>query len=86
MFDEDFNNVALAVTGGGVEINEHIPGDVNSDGSVNNKDAVLLLRYVAGYSVTVNEDAIDTNGDGSVNNKDAVLLLRYVAGYSVTIH
>ncbi|MBO4216441.1 MAG: Ig-like domain-containing protein [Clostridia bacterium] len=57
-----------------------VPGDVNGDGSVNNKDVVTLFRYVAGSNVKVNEYALDVNGDGKVTNKDVVTLFRYVSG------
>ena len=59
---------------------ETVKGDINGDGVANNKDVVLLFRYVNGSPVTVNKDAVDVNGDGSVNNKDVVALFRYVSG------
>lgn len=67
-----------------ISINEEevlkLPGDINDDGNVNNKDVVALFRYVSGSSVTVNVAAVDINGDGSINNKDVVALFRYVSG------
>ena len=62
-----------------------LPGDVNGDGFVNNKDVVALFKYVSGENPDVNETALDVNGDGSVNNKDVVLLFKYVSGGDVTI-
>jgi sulfur carrier protein ThiS len=62
-----------------------VPGDVNGDGTVNNKDVVLLFRYVSGTDVEVNIAALDVNGDGSVNNKDVVTLFRYVSGADITL-
>ena len=53
-------------------------GDLNGDGSVDNKDVVTLFRYVS----TNTEDAdlkYDFNGDGEVDNKDVVSLFRAVS-------
>ena len=56
-------------------------GDVNQDGKINNKDIVLLQRYIAGgWDVELNEASADINKDGTINNKDVVLLQRYTAG------
>ena len=64
------------------EIEISLPGDINSDGSVNLKDVVLLARYVAGWeNLTVNEAAIDINGDGLVDLNDVNHLARYLAGW-----
>ena len=85
VFDANLENVAMKVENGLITVHETIPGDINGDGSVNNKDAVLLFRYVAGWQIDVGNALVDLNGDGSVNNKDAVLLFRYVAGWDVKI-
>ena len=85
VFDFDLNNLPLNVQNGQVNVYHGIPGDINGDRVVNNKDAVLLFRYVAGWDIEVETAALDINGDGSVNNKDAVTLFRYVAGWDVTI-
>lgn len=81
VFDSEYNTIALNVTNGLVNIYEGIPGDIDGDKKVNNKDAILLFRYVAGWSVTVDFGALDVNGDGKANNKDAITLFRYVAGW-----
>ena len=64
----------------------HIPGDINGDGDVNNKDLTRLFKHLSGYEVEVVEAALDVNGDGSVNNKDLTRLFRYLSGYEVEIH
>ncbi len=61
------------------------PGDINGDGSVNNKDVVALFKYVSGGGTDVNIIALDVNGDGSVNNKDVVALFKYVSGGDVEL-
>ena len=56
-----------------------LAGDINKDGEVNNKDVVVLFRYLSGTSDDVDEAACDTNGDGEIDNKDVVTLFRYVS-------
>ena len=52
-------------------------GDINGDGSVDNKDVVLLFRYVSGKSAY--DPLYDYNEDGAVDNKDVVALFRFVS-------
>lgn len=79
VFDSDFNNIPLNVTNGSVMVMTMLPGDINGDGAVNNKDAIVLFRYLAGWGVTLATDFVDINGDGKLNNKDAIVLFRYIA-------
>ena len=58
---------------------EYKKGDVNGDGSLNNKDVVRLFRYTSGDKVECVREASDFNGDGLINNKDVVLLFRYLS-------
>ncbi len=62
-----------------------IAGDVNRDGSVNNKDVVALFKSVSGGDVEVDRTACDCSGDGAVNNKDVTLLFKYTSGGNVEI-
>ena len=64
---------------------DYEPGDINGDGTVNNKDLTRLMKYLAGEDVNVVEDALDVNGDGNVNNKDLTRLMKYLAGEDVSI-
>lgn len=63
-----------------------LPGDINGDGSVNNKDVTRLFQYLSNYDVVVVERALDTNGDGSVNNKDLTRLFQYLSDWDVEIY
>ena len=57
-----------------------LAGDCNGDGNVDNKDVVVLFRFVSGNKAGAVEDNCDYNGDGEINNKDVVFLFRYVSG------
>ncbi|MBR4910921.1 MAG: dockerin type I repeat-containing protein, partial [Clostridia bacterium] len=63
----------------------HIPGDIDGDGEVNNKDLTRLFQYLSDWDVEVNEAALDVNGDGKVNNKDLTRLFQYLSDWDVEI-
>lgn len=65
---------------------QYLPGDINGDGIVNNKDLTRLMKNLAGEDVTVVQAALDINGDKTVNNKDLTRLMKYLAGESVEIY
>ena len=67
-------------------IPDHVPGDINGDGKLNNKDVTRLQKYLAGEEVDINPAALDVNGDGKVNNKDLTRLQKYLKGDDVEIH
>ena len=55
---------------------------MNSDGKIDSKDAVLVLKSYAESLVSGNKStdlAGDINNDGSVDSKDAVIILKYYA-------
>lgn len=62
-----------------------IPGDVDDNQSVDMNDAMLLLRYVAGEQVTINQSNADVNGDGKVDIQDALVMLQQQAGWGVKL-
>ncbi len=64
----------------------YIPGDINDDGKVNNKDLTRLFQYLSDWDVTVNSLALDVNGDGKVNNKDLTRLFQYLSDWDVKIY
>lgn len=58
-----------------------IPGDCNGDGETDNKDVVLLFRYLSGANVKVIFEALDFNQDKETDNKDVTMLFRYLSSH-----
>jgi hypothetical protein len=59
-----------------------ILGDVNGDGSVDNRDVAYLARYLAGWEgYTIVGDAADVNRDGLINDADVIYLSRHLSGW-----
>lgn len=86
-YDADDNPLDLCYEDGIVNVYNYIPGDINCDGAVTNKDGTALLRYLAGWTLEdIDVNALDTDGDGAVTNKDGTRLLRYLAGWDVEVH
>ncbi len=61
-------------------------GDVNEDKKINNKDYAALMRYLNGWSVTINIYACDLNRDEKTNNKDCAILMQYLNGWHNCLH
>ena len=79
-------DITVYVENGGVTVKNYLPGDINGDGIVSNRDAARLMQYLAGWDVEFIEDALDVTGDGVVNNRDAARILQYLAGWDVELH
>lgn len=59
-----------------------VTGDMTGDGIINNRDVVMMNKYLLN-KVEAQECqtiATDVNGDGYVNNKDAAMVARYMVG------
>ena len=54
-------------------------GDVNGDKTINLYDVTRLLQYLAGWNLTVKDQA-DCNRDGNIDLFDATCILRKIAG------
>ena len=53
-----------------------IPGDLDRDGDITARDALLLLHAVLNAAVTPEMSLADMNGDGALSLADVLLLLR----------
>jgi hypothetical protein len=78
-----------AVTGTG------IPGDIDADGQVNNRDLIALRLYMdqkASQPLEVREipvvpEALDVDGNGvSAEASDFDALMKYLSGWDITLH
>lgn len=57
-------------------------GDSDGDGEVSDWDAILLSRYLSGWKVEIDLEAMDLDGDGEITDWDGILLDRYLAGWT----
>ncbi len=88
VYNAAWESVPFAVRSGSVTViptPTQLPGDVNSDGKQNNKDLVLLLRYLNGWNVIVDEDHADVDGNGKLSTADILLLQQYLNGWDVEL-
>ena len=70
-----------------IDVNRVIlPGDINSDYLVDNRDLTRLFQYLTDWDVEVEEKTLDVNGDGEINNKDLTRLYQYLSGWEVEIY
>ncbi|MBR3474643.1 MAG: InlB B-repeat-containing protein [Oscillospiraceae bacterium] len=86
IYNADEENQPFQTVPGEIEIFTYIPGDINGDGIVSNKDLTRLQRYLRGQNLEVVEAALDVNGDGKISNKDATRLQRYLKHGDVEIY
>jgi predicted peptidase len=79
----DMTSGSIVVRGinGAVVVDNNYPiGDVSQDGEIDNRDLIMIARYLVGL-VEFNEkqlEAADFNEDDIVNNTDLVLIARYI--------
>ena len=86
VYDISETNIDFAVQNGEIIIADYLPGDINGDGYVNNKDLTRLFQYLSDWDVEVVQAALDVNGDGSINNKDQTRLFQYLSDWDVAIY
>lgn len=72
-----------SVASSGIFANALLLGDANGDGLLDNKDVVLLFRFVSGTAKGAVEANCDYNNDKSIDNKDVVALFRALSGGSI---
>ncbi len=86
IYNTKVEDVKFYTVAGSIEIVDVLIGDVNSDGSVDNLDRLVLTRYLAnwkGYtSDQINPIGADVNCDGSIDNLDRLILARHLANWS----
>ena len=79
--DIDGNVTDASTVNGAVIIdNTYAAGDVNLDGAVDNRDLIMIAKYLVGL-VEFNEkqlEAADYNKNGEINNQDLVLIARAI--------
>ncbi|HEY5638522.1 MAG TPA: PQQ-dependent sugar dehydrogenase [Dehalococcoidia bacterium] len=76
--------IALSPWSGGSSADGVLQGDADCNDTVDSRDALAGLRFVAGaepFAVCV-EQAADVNCDGAVNGDDVLLILMFAAGLS----
>ena len=73
-------------------ISQYLPGDVNDDGTVDGRDVLRLMKYLAGEEdpvtgepIEINKDNADVDGNGAINEKDLLRLIRYLGGEDVDL-
>ena len=64
---------------------ELVYGDVDGDGSVNNRDLAALMLYLNGWKSDIDLTAADVFADKLVDNKDFAQLMRFVNGWDVVL-
>lgn len=64
-----------------VDVADLALGDVNGNGVVDARDAVMVLKYLVGLRTCASDqiERMDVDGSGKVTTIDAVYILRYVA-------
>ena len=59
-------------------------GDADNDGIVDQKDRIVMARYLAawdGYADKINPETADVDRNGIVEQKDRLILARYIADW-----
>ncbi len=69
----------------GEVLREYSVADVNNDGKINNRDYVIIMRYLNGWKVDIAVNAADVNSDGKLDNKDIVTLMQYLNGWNTIL-
>ena len=59
--------------------------DANNDGNINNRDYVIIVRYINGWNIDFAINSADVNRDGILDNKDIAILMRYINGWNINI-
>lgn len=65
-----------------VAVDKNDIGDVDGDGAITAKDAMMILQQANGLKILSEEEQLraNVNGDNFINETDALLVLQYVSG------
>lgn len=66
-----------------IKVIDYLLGDVDGNGEIDDWDAILLNRYLAGWQTEIIEAAAEIDGDGELTDWDAIALERRLAGWDV---
>ncbi|MGM9550979.1 MAG: cohesin domain-containing protein [Clostridia bacterium] len=86
--NQDYDDVALAVVNGSLDVINYMIGDVYADGKVNTKDSVRLGQYLADWDIELSayeRKSADIYVDNKINTKDGVKLSQYLADWDVEL-
>ena len=84
LIDSEYNDVNIHYTTEFIESIEkpaYTLGDINSDGTINTLDAILVLQHIS-HKTTLTDTqklAADTSKDGTINTVDSIKILQYVS-------
>ena len=84
LFDDGYLFVECIFPPCGMGI-QYLPGDANTDGTVNLSDVSLILKHIAKWDVAMDADAADVNDDAKINLSDVSLVLKHIAGWNVKL-
>ena len=90
--DQFENEVSLALDGSDIRIYTGTAGDLDGNGAVDDKDAMALLKWIAGYpdeETGIKAEMMghrDITNDGTINLFDVTRLLQYIANWAVEIY
>ncbi len=78
--NENSEMVAVNIVNGSITVQKIIPGDINGDGSVDNRDIIMIARYLVRLVefTDTQKKAADFNRNGEINNVDLILMARFV--------
>ena len=82
--NQNLDDVMPTVLANAITIADVLRGDVNLDRIVDQRDAVLLSRYIGGWKLDFTDkqkQAANVYGDSEINSKDGVRLSQLLVGY-----
>ncbi len=86
VFDINQTNIEFNVIEGGVDVIDYIPGDVDRDGSLTNRDVIMFSRHLGGATPEgFSLYAADYDDNGTVDATDLEALFAVVCGYTYTL-